>query len=78
MLKLFTIVRSEKKTTTTTGTVGGATGGGAKKTVVVNETQVDLLLEMLKTADITTENEEELKTLNGLEGKDLLCHIQYM
>lgn len=72
-MKLFTIVRGEQKTSTTTGTVGVATGGGAKKTVVVNETQVDLLLEMLKTADITTDNEEELKTLNGLEGRELLC-----
>ena len=72
-MKLFTIVRGEPKTSTTTGTVGVATGGGVKKTVVVNETQVDLLLEMLKTADITTDNEEELKTLNGLEGRELLC-----
>ena len=72
-MKLFTIVRGEQKTSTTTGTVGVATGGGAKKTVVVNETQVDLLLEMLKTADITTDNEEELKTLNTLEGRELHC-----
>ena len=38
------------------------------KAVVINEAQVDLLLEMLKTADITSTNKEENKTLKDLEG----------
>ena len=38
------------------------------KNVQVNEPQVDLLLEMLKTADITSTDTEENRTLKHLEG----------
>ena len=45
-------------------------GGGAEKKVVVNEGQIDLLLDMLKTADVTSEeNQAENATLMELEGK---------
>ena len=47
-----------------------ASGGGAEKKVVVNEGQIDLLLDMLKTADVTSEeNQAENATLMELEGK---------
>lgn len=44
--------------------------GGAGKKVVVNEGQIDLLLDMIKTADVTSEeNQAENATLLELEGK---------
>ena len=46
-------------------------GGTAAKKVEVNESQMDLLLEMLQTADITSTDPEENKTLLQLEGNDL-------
>ena len=45
------------------------TGGAAAKKAEVNESQMDLLLEMLRTADITSTDPEENKTLLQLEGK---------
>ncbi|XP_019850252.1 PREDICTED: signal transducing adapter molecule 1-like [Amphimedon queenslandica] len=71
-------VRGEQKATgnnnnnTNNGgvTEGAGSGRGAKaKVTEVNETQVDLLLDMLKNADISSENPEELKTLNELEAE---------
>ena len=44
-----------------------AAAAGTKK-VNVNESQMDLLLEMLRTADITSTDPEENKTLLQLEG----------
>lgn len=60
----------QKSTLANNTTTGGGTGGVAKVTAV-NESQVDLLLEMLKTADITSDKEEEMKTLNDLESKEI-------
>ena len=56
-----------KTKTTSSSNVGSDASAGKK--VTINEAQVDLLLEMLKTADITSTNKEENKTLKGLEGK---------
>ena len=61
----FPAVRVEKKAVT-----GGEGEGGAKHQVTVNEAQVDLLLEMLKTADITSTDPEENKTFTHLEGEN--------
>ena len=52
-----------KKTSSTSNVEGSKTATN----VTINEQQVDLLLEMLKTADITSTNEEENKTLKDLE-----------
>ena len=44
------------------------------KKLVVNEEQVDLLLDMLKGADVTDENAAESETLLELEGNNpCLC-----
>lgn len=57
---------------------GVGSGRGAKaKVTEVNETQVDLLLDMLKNADISSENPEELKTLNELEGNEINKNNNY-
>ena len=76
---IFIVVRGEQKATTTATTANGATGGGGgggeKKVTEVNEAQVDVLLDMLKTADITSDNPEELKTLNDLEGVAVIIII---
>ncbi len=53
----------------------GNNGDSVKKKVAINEPQVDLLLEMLKTADITSTNKEENKTLKGLEGKTIILYM---
>ena len=51
--------------------------GGAKKVgnkVLVNEGQIDLFLDMIKTADVTSEeNQAENATLLELEGKCAKC-----
>lgn len=52
------------KTKTSSSSVGQSTN---VKNVQVNEAQVDLLLEMLKTADITSTDTEENRTLKHLE-----------
>ena len=77
---IFIVVRGEPKATTTATATNGATGGGGggggeKKVTEVNEAQVDVLLDMLKTADITSDNPEELKTLNDLEGVAVIIII---
>ena len=74
---IFIVVRGEQKATTTATTNGatGGGGGGEKKVTEVNEAQVDVLLDMLKTADITSDNPEELKTLNDLEGVAIIIII---
>lgn len=75
---IFIVVRGEQKATTTAttnGATGGGGGGGEKKVTEVNEAQVDVLLDMLKTADITSDNPEELKTLNDLEGVAVIIII---
>ena len=57
-------------------TPAGAGGEGAPKAqVTVNEAQVDLLLEMLKTADITSTDPEENKTFKDLEGGRPCAHM---
>ena len=61
------VVRVEKKATSSA--VSTATGVAK---VTVNESQVDLLLDMLKTADITSTDPEENKTFVHLEGTLLL------
>lgn len=50
-----------------------ASGAKAKgKVTVVNEGQIDLLLDMIKTADVTSEeNEAENATLLELEGENI-------
>ena len=63
MINILPVVVKAK----TTGS-GSTTVANPAKAVVINEAQVDLLLEMLKTADITSTNEEENKTLKDLEG----------
>lgn len=67
--------------TTSSSTTGNGTsgkkqgktksGGASAKKVGVNESQMDLLLEMLQTADITSTDPEENKTLLQLEGNQL-------
>lgn len=62
--------RVEKKEASGGGkakTSGGKTG---KKKPTVNEEQIDLFLDMIKTADVTSEeNQAENATLLELEGK---------
>ena len=67
---------SKKKTS------GGGKGKGSKakatQKVEVNEQQLDLLLEMIKTADVTSsDNLSENETLLELEGKQalMLCCV---
>ena len=68
MLSLPALVRAEKSSSATTSAGGGGGAGGGVSKVTVNEAQVDLLLEMLKTADITSTDPEENKTFQHLEG----------
>ena len=84
MHSIIVLVRGEQKATGNNNNNGGVaegagSGRGAKaKVTEVNETQVDLLLDMLKNADISSENPEELKTLNDLEGIKLMKLIIYL
>ena len=63
--------RVEKKKEVKGGGKAKASGGKAeKKKLTVNEEQIDLLLDMIKTADVTSEeNQAENSTLLELEGK---------
>ena len=70
-MHLFYIARVEKKEVKAAGKVKGSGGGKAgKKKAAVNEGQIDLFLDMIKTADVTSEeNQAENATLLELEGK---------
>lgn len=51
---------------------GGTKSSGAKTMMGVNEGQIDLLLDMIKTADVTSEeNQAENATLLELEGEEM-------
>ena len=65
------VARVEKKEAKVGGGKAKASGGKAeKKKLTVNEEQIDLLLDMIKTADVTSEeNQAENTTLLELEGK---------
>ena len=62
--------RVEKKEVKGGGKAKASGGKAAKKKLTVNEEQIDLLLDMIKTADVTSEeNQAENTTLLELEGK---------
>ena len=68
-----TTAKHEKKEKKSKQQRGGGGGGGRKtepvKKLEVNEEKLDLLLDMLKEADVTTEeNQAETQTLLELEG----------
>ena len=66
--------RVEKKESKPTAKAkeGGAKSSGAKTMMEVNEGQIDLLLDMIKTADVTSEeNQAENATLLELEGEEI-------
>ncbi len=68
--------RVEKKEVKGGGKAKASGGKTQKKKLTVNEEQIDLLLDMIKTADVTSEeNQAENTTLLELEGK-ALAHIR--
>lgn len=69
------LARVEKKEAKVAGKAKESSGKAtsANKKLTVNEEQIDLLLDMIKTADVTSEeNQAENTTLLELEGKSYL------
>ena len=78
--------KAKNKTRTSVGVVNGAgpavggsvgvVNGAGPARGVVNEQKVDLLLDMLKSADVTDTSEEESKTVKQLES-ELFTHTHH-
>ena len=59
--------KKSKKTKSSGGVVSNGVASEGKKVGGVNEQKVDLLLDMLKSADVTQTSQEEDKTIQELE-----------